>query len=167
MCQFFQYPGVISCFPCPGYIKVLEKGKKIYVRGWSCFHNKNEAGGSWSEQPVNWTVWLIFVSLAILLSYWGNPHSFGESTQAGWLVCLMCSSVVEENCEVRYIKRKMPFGISWVYKANKNKLSLHVEKVRVNRYACEKKVSKFACETLQCIKKVTHAGSPDRGEGGR
>lgn len=61
MWQFFQYPGVISCFPCPGYIKVLEKGKKIYVRGWSCFHNKNEAGGSWSEQPVNWTVWLIVI----------------------------------------------------------------------------------------------------------
>lgn len=60
MCQFFQYPGMIPCFPCSCYIKSLEEGGGgIYVEGRSCFHNKNEAEGSWSEQPVDWWVWLI------------------------------------------------------------------------------------------------------------
>lgn len=81
MCKIFQYPGMISCFPCSGYIKLLEEGgEKIYVEGWSCFHNKNEAGGSWSEQPVDWRVSLIISQPGC------SPQLLGESSLF-WGIC--------------------------------------------------------------------------------
>lgn len=58
MCQLFQYPRKIPYFSCSCF-PPSSQSLKMYVEGWNCFHNKNEAGRSWSEQPVDRGVWLI------------------------------------------------------------------------------------------------------------
>lgn len=58
MCQLFQYPRKIPYFSCSRF-PPSSQSLKMYVEGWNCFHNKNEAGRSWSEQPVDRGVWLI------------------------------------------------------------------------------------------------------------
>lgn len=141
------------------------------MEGWSWFHNKNEAEGSWSEHPNISRVWLVisqpgyspqlprkslffwgicpgrltcFAFLWCIPLRWGKTARLGTSKGKGLLELVECIR------QTKMIQVSMCKNYEWI--------DLHV-----------KKVSKSACKTLQCIKNgiVIHTGNPDRGEGGR